>query len=162
MSDSIENPFRLMWDLPQPHVINVAASTDDADGYGHINNGVYLRWLDRCVWDHCNAVQMPPSECKRLNRGFAVVRHEIDYILSAYPGDELRVANWVTLNDGRLKAMRQFQIIRISDGKTILRAKSSYVCTNLTSGMAARMPEKFRECFSVLSMVSESIEGHVP
>jgi acyl-CoA thioester hydrolase len=139
----------LDWDYPEPHIIEHIATTDEADGYGHINNSIYVSWLDKCVWDHCNTVNMPPELCRKLNRGFAAVRHEIDYVSSAYPGDRVAIANWLTLNDGRLRAERRFQVIRITDNKTLLRARSDYICTNLTNGKPVRMPDIFKTCFVV-------------
>jgi len=145
--------LNLVWDYPEPHVIEHTARADEADGYGHINNSVYLAWLDQCIWNHCEAVGMPPEKCRELNRGFAAVRHEIDYLSSAYPGDEVAVANWVTLNDGRLRAERRFQVIRLHDQKTLLRARSYYICTNLTSGKPTRMPDIFKDCFAVMTVL---------
>jgi len=145
--------LELKWDYPMPHVIEHTAIESEADGYGHINNSVYLSWLDQCIWDHCRAVNMPPEKCREMNRGFAAVRHEIDYLASAYPGDKVAIANWVTSNDGRLRAERRFQVIRASDNKTLLRARSYYICTNLTNGRPTRMPDVFKECFVVLPEV---------
>jgi len=59
------------------------------------------------------------------------------------------IANSVAGYDARLRAERRFQIIRINDGKTLLRARSDYICTNLTSGKPARMPDIFKSCFAV-------------
>ena len=148
----------LNWDYPDPHIIEHTATDAEADGYGHINNSVYLQWLDQCVWAHCDAVKMNPGLCRELNRGFAATRHEIDYIASAYPGDRVAVANWVTLNDGRLRAERRFQIIRIDDERTLLRARSYYVCTDLTTGRPVRMPQEFKTGFSVLPSVTPTLE----
>jgi acyl-CoA thioester hydrolase len=147
----------LDWDYPEPHVIEHTALAEEADGYGHINNSVYLQWLDQCVWDHCDAVAMGPGLCRELNRGFAATRHEIDYIRSAYPGDQVAIANWVTLNDNRLRAERRFQVIRVTDGQTLLRARSYYVCTDLTSGRPTRMPEAFKSGFQLLPAVAEAL-----
>ena len=146
--------LELNWDYPEPYIIEHTASGDEADGYGHINNSVYLRWLDQCVWAHCDAVNMSPGFCRQLNRGFAAIRHEIDYITAAYPGDRVAIANWVTHNDERLRAERKFQIIRIEDERTLLRARSYYVCTDLTTGRPARMPEEFKTGFEVLPVVA--------
>ena len=149
----------LDWDYPEPYVIEHTASEDEADGYGHVNNSVYLRWLDQCVWAHCDAVDMSPGYCRQLNRGFAAIRHEIDYLTAAYPGDRVAVANWVTHNDGRLRAERRFQIIRIKDRRTLLRARSYYVCTDLTTGRPARMPDQFKTGFRVLPSVAAAVTG---
>jgi acyl-CoA thioester hydrolase len=147
----------LDWDYPEPHIIEHTATEDEADGYGHINNSVYLKWLDQCVWAHCDAVNMSPAFCRQLNRGFAAIRHEIDYITAAYPGDQVAIANWVTLNDERLRAERQFQIIRIADERTLLRAQSYYVCTDLTTGRPVRMPEEFKTGFEVRPAVAQAL-----
>lgn len=144
----------LNWDYPDPFIIEHRATDGEADGYGHINNSVYLQWLDQCVWAHCDAVEMTPELCRKLNRGFAATRHEIDYIASAYPGDRVAIANWVTLIDGRLRAERRFQIIRIDDGRTLLRARSFYVCTDLKTGRPVRMPQEFKSGFGVLPSVA--------
>jgi acyl-CoA thioester hydrolase len=147
----------LDWDYPEPHIIEHTATEDEADGYGHVNNSVYLKWLDQCVWAHCDAVNMSPAFCRQLNRGFAAIRHEIDYITAAYPGDQVAIANWVTLNDERLRAERKFQIIRIADERTLLRAQSYYVCTNLTTGRPVRMPEEFKTGFEVRPAVAQAL-----
>lgn len=148
----------LDWDYPEPHAIEHTALENEADGYGHINNSVYLQWMDQCVWSHCEAVEINPVFCRELNRGFAATRHEIDYLRAAYPGDSIAIGNWVTFNDNRLRAERRFQIIRLADGQTLLRARSYYVCTDLTTGRPARMPEIFKTGFSVLPEVAGALE----
>ena len=148
----------LDWDYPEPHVIEHIALEEEADGYGHINNSIYLQWLDQCVWDHCEAVKMTPAFCRELNRGFAATRHEIDYLRAAYPGDHVAIGNWVTLNDNRLRAERRFQIIRVPDREILLRARSYYVCTDLTTGRPARIPDIFKAGFNVLPEVSRALD----
>jgi acyl-CoA thioester hydrolase len=66
----------------------------------------------------------------------------------------------VALNDGRLRAERRFQIIRIDDKKTLLRARSYYICTNLSNGKPARMPNIFKTCFAMLPSVSAFLREH--
>ena len=34
------------WDFPRPHVIAVDVTEGDIDEYQHVNNAVYLTWLD--------------------------------------------------------------------------------------------------------------------
>jgi acyl-CoA thioester hydrolase len=53
--------------------------------------------------------------------------------------------------DGRLRAERRFQVIRLPDGTTLARARVDYVCINLDSGRAARMPEIFARAYVVTS-----------
>lgn len=123
-------------------------SAEDLDGYDHVNNAVYLKWLDKVVWAHTRAVGLDEAACRDLNRGMAVVRHEIDYISAAHLDDEIVVFNWLSSNDGKLRASRIFQILRLKDNKTLLRAKTDYICTNLSNGRPARMPQAFVELYA--------------
>jgi len=81
--------------------------------------------------------------CRRLNRGMAVWRTQVNYLGSAYEGDHIEVATWPVLNDGRLRIDRRFQIRRKADGQTLVRALVHYVCIDLETGKAKRMPVEF-------------------
>jgi acyl-CoA thioester hydrolase len=72
----------------------------------------------------------------------AVRRSEVDYLRAAYAGDRLTVGTWV-VEVTRLRALRRFQIVRPSDGATLVRADLDYVCINLDTGAPARMPPVF-------------------
>jgi acyl-CoA thioester hydrolase len=39
-------------DFPAAHVIELSVQPEDIDAYGHVNNAVYLNWLDRAAWSH--------------------------------------------------------------------------------------------------------------
>jgi acyl-CoA thioester hydrolase len=122
---------------------------DDLDGFNHVNNAIYLKWLDATVWSHTRAVGLDEDTCMKMQRGMAAVRHEIDYLASAFLGDEIVVFNWIASNDGKLRSSRLFQMVRLKDQKTILRAKTDYVSTNLITGRPVRMPEIFRTTYRV-------------
>lgn len=145
----MEDSILQLADHPEAFGKTFEVSEQELDGFGHVNNAVYLQWLDATVWEHTRHVGLCEKTCVELNRGMAVMRHEIDYIASAYLGDEVVVFNWISANDERLRATRTFQVVRIQDQKTILRAKTDYICTNLENGRPARMPEAFKTGYSV-------------
>ncbi len=131
------------WDLPHPHVVTLEVVDSDIDAYNHVNNAVYLSWLDRAAWSHSATLGITLEECVRIRRGMAAHRTEIDYLRAAILGDRLSVATWIVRTDGRLRVERRFQIRRMPDGETLARARTDYVCINLDSGRAVRMPEAF-------------------
>jgi acyl-CoA thioester hydrolase len=133
------------WDLPTPFVIDLQVAADDIDGLGHANNAVYVSWLERCAWRHSQSLGLDLTEYRRLDRAMAVVRHEVDYLASAYEGDELQVATWIIESDQKLRMSRHFQLIRPADGVTLLRAKTTFVCIELSTGKPKRMPQEFLE-----------------
>jgi acyl-CoA thioester hydrolase len=136
-------------DFPTAHVIGLQVQPADVDAYEHVNNAVYLTWLDRAAWSHSAALGVPLERCLALRRGMAAQRIEIDYLRAAVRGDRIEAATWIVAADGRLRAERRFQIRRVPDGATLARARVDYVCINLDSGRAARMPEMFARAYIV-------------
>jgi acyl-CoA thioester hydrolase len=120
----------------------------DIDAYDHVNNSVYLAWLDRAAWSHSAALGISLDECvKTLRRGMAAHRTEIDYLRAAVLGDQVLVGTWITETDQKLRVQRRFQVRRAADGETLARARTDYVCINLDSGRAARMPDVFQRSY---------------
>ncbi|HEX4648557.1 MAG TPA: hypothetical protein VH111_07010, partial [Steroidobacteraceae bacterium] len=72
-----------------------------------------------------------------------------DFARAALAGDRVRVATWIADSDGRLRVGRRFQVVRAADGVTLARARTEYVCINLDSGRAVRMPELFARAYGV-------------
>lgn len=135
----------MSWDLANPFVIDIEVVDEDIDGLGHANNAVYVSWLERCAWRHSQYLGLDLAEYRRLDRAMAVLRHEIDYLASAYAGQALQMATWIVESDQRLKMDRRFQLLRPEDGTTLLRAKTTFVCIELSSGKPKRMPAEFVE-----------------
>ncbi|MDH4558072.1 acyl-CoA thioesterase [Pseudomonas sp. BN417] len=133
------------WDMPNPFVIDIKVAADDIDGLGHANNAVYVSWLERCAWRHSQNLGLDLAEYRRLDRAMAVLRHEIDYLAAAYEDQELQMATWIVESDHRLKMDRRFQLVRPEDCSTLLRARTTFVCIELSSGKPKRMPEEFVE-----------------
>jgi acyl-CoA thioester hydrolase len=134
---------------PAPHVIELEVEATDIDAYDHVNNAVYLTWLDRAAWSHSAALGVPLEQCLGVRRGMAALRTEIDFVRAALLGDRVRVATWIADSDGRLRVERRFQVVRAADEATLARARTEYVCINLDTGRAVRMPEVFSRSYVV-------------
>src|ERR1700682_4434149 len=61
----------VQFDHPAPHVVELAVQPEDIDAYEHVNNAVYLTWLDRAAWSHSAALGVPRERCVALRRGMA-------------------------------------------------------------------------------------------
>jgi acyl-CoA thioester hydrolase len=145
------------WDLPSPHVQSVVASAADMDAYGHVNNGVYVGWLDRTAWSHSSALGLPPESCVSGRRGMAVWRTQIHYLAPAFAGDLIEVGTWIVATDSRLRVTRRFQMLRNPDRRTLLRALIHYVCIDLDSGKPKRMPPGFVAGYRPLQAVVDAL-----
>lgn len=133
------------WDLENPFTYDIRVAAEDIDALGHANNTVYVRWLERCAWEHSRSLGLGLDEYRELDRAMAVVRHEIDYLGAAYEGDELTMATWIVHWDKKLRMTRHFQLIRNADQATLLRARTTFACIELSTGKPRRMPPSFIE-----------------
>lgn len=147
------------WDLLDPFVVELDVPASAIDSYGHVNNTVYISWLERCAWAHSAAVGFPESRCVAMGRGMAVRRLNVEYLAACYEGDRILVGNWLVANDGKLRATRRFQVINASRGQVALRGEVQYVCMNLETGRPVRMPGAFLDAYRVLD--SAEAQDHV-
>lgn len=136
------------WDHPPAHTYSMTVGSGSIDVLGHANNCEYLKWMEQAAWSHCEAINMDFAQWQKL--GFAWVAHhtEIDYLAAAFANDELVIGTWISHNDHKLAITRQYQIIRKSDGKTLVKANNRWVCINLDTQKASRMPEEFKRAFA--------------
>lgn len=137
------------WDFATPHVMSLAVLAADIDAYDHVNNSVYLSWLDAAAWSHSATLGLSLEQCVALRRGMAAHRTEIDYLRAAVSGDHVLVGTWIVGTDTKLRVERRFQVRRARDGETLARARIDYVCINLDSGRATRMPESFQRSYVI-------------
>jgi acyl-CoA thioester hydrolase len=137
----------LNWDLPTPHIHPVSPKREDIDGLDHTNNAVYVRWCEQAGWAHSGKLGLDLAAYRRLNRAMAIQGAAYDYLLPTSLGDELLLGTWLTATDGRLTMERRFQLVRASDGATVMRGRWQLVCIEIDSGKPRRMPPEFCDAY---------------
>jgi acyl-CoA thioester hydrolase len=137
----------LNWDYPQPFTLPRAPGAADIDGLNHTNNAVYVRWCEQVGWAHSEALGLTLDDYRRLDRAMAIRRGEYDYILPTAEHEALTLATWLVGGDGKLAMERRFQLVRDSDGATVLRGRWDLVCIELSSGRPRRMPQEFLDAY---------------
>jgi len=133
----------IAWDRPSPFTLELAPQAADIDGLSHTNNAVYVRWCEDAGWAHSHALGLTLDDYKRLDRGMAIRRSEFDYILATTVGEPLLLGTWLQAGDSPLSMQRHFQLVRLKDRSTVLRARWELVCIELSSGRPKRLPQEF-------------------
>lgn len=131
------------WDHPAPHLLAMTVTAASIDVMGHANNVEYLRWLENIAWHHSQYLGLDWAEYQRLDRAMVARRTELDYLAAAFAGDELLIGTWIVENDQKTSITRQYQLVRPKDGKTLLRGRTQWVCVEISTGRARRMPPEF-------------------
>lgn len=135
------------WDLAQPFITRLIVGAEAIDHYQHVNNAEYLRYIEVVSWQHSNHLGLTMADYEHLDRALVVIRHEIDYISPAFEGDALDIATWIVQYDQRFRVARRFQLIRVSDQKTLMRCTTRFACVSLASGKLRRLPAEFNAAY---------------
>ena len=119
----------------------------DIDALGHVNNVVYLKWVQDVAAAHWRALA---PEDEQAGLVWVVTRHEIDYKSPAVLGDEVAVRTWVGEAEG-LRFDRHTEVVRKSDGRVLARARTVWCPIDAKSGRPRRVSPEVRRLFSTPS-----------
>ncbi len=122
----------------------VSVLPDDIDEQNHVNNTVYLRWVQEVATAHWRAVATPEAQ---KSIGWVVLRHEIDYRTPAALGDKIILRTWVG-KASRLTFERFTEIRRDSDGQLLSKARTLWCPINAQTARPMRVPVEVRAQFS--------------
>lgn len=113
------------------------------DARGHVNNVVYLQWVQDAAEAHWKSKAQPA-----VLAAFAwvVVRHEIDYNAPAYLDDDLLAKTWVDNYEG-VRSTRIVQIFRADNDKVLAEARTTWCLLNAQTGRPTRITDEIRSTF---------------
>ena len=117
----------------------------DIDQQNHVNNTVYLRWIQEVATAHWKSLASADAQ---VAIGWVVLRHEIDYRSPASLGDEILLRTWVG-KASRLKFERFTEIHRQIDNRLLAQGRTLWVPIDILTGKPTRVPAKLRAQFSI-------------
>ena len=132
-----------LWDYPDPFTIETSVTAADIDGLAHTNNTVYVKWCEQVAWAHSVSLGLDLDAYRKMDRAMAITYSEFQYLQASREGDRLVAGTWIVSWDSRLTMQRRFQVIRVEDGATLLRAGMRFACIELSSGRPRRLPQAF-------------------
>ncbi|MEX2191691.1 MAG: thioesterase family protein [Bacteroidota bacterium] len=124
--------------------IPVAVKAADIDRMGHVNNVVYVRWVQDVAVAHWKARATPDQQENFL---WVVVRHEIEYKRSAQPDDGIIARTWVGKATD-LTFERHTEILRARDRKVLAQARTIWCPVNPKTLKPTRVSPDVRAAFS--------------
>jgi len=125
--------------------MTISVLLSDIDEQNHVNNTVYLRWVQEVATAHWQAIA---SSGAQEGIGWVVLRHEIDYKAPACLSDDLILRTWVG-KATRLTFERFTEILRRSDSQLLSKARTLWCPINAQTGRPVRVPVDVREQFSI-------------
>ncbi len=132
----------------------IQIQTADIDELGHVNNVVYLRWVQEVAVAHWRAAA---TAAQQAAVAWVVRRHEVDYKRAARMGDRVIARTWV--GTASIHAFeRHTEILRAADRALLARARTLWCPIDVRTGRPTRVDPEVRERFSVPSADGPSVD----
>ncbi|NIJ65355.1 acyl-CoA thioester hydrolase [Sphingomonas leidyi] len=114
----------------------ITAGPGDIDELGHVNNAVWVKWIQDVAVAHWHAVAAPEHAQAYI---WVVTRHEIDYRGNVAEGDTVTALTWVPEPPRGARFDRHMKFTG-ADGKVRVEAKTTWAILDRASGRLIRVP----------------------
>jgi acyl-CoA thioester hydrolase len=111
------------------------AQPDDIDELGHVNNAVWVRWIQDMATSHWQAVAAPEHIAAYF---WVVTRHEIDYRGNVGPGQSVTANTWIESEPKGAQFDRRVDFVDAA-GKVIVRANTTWAMIDKATGRLVRV-----------------------
>ena len=111
------------------------ALPEHIDELGHVNNTVWVQWIQDMATAHWDAVARPED---REAFFWVVVRHEIDYRGNVAEGETVTATTWIEGPAQGAKSLRRVEFTDAS-GKRLVSAATTWAMLDRASGRLARV-----------------------
>lgn len=127
--------------MTSKHSISFTVKDSEIDDMGHVNNVVYLKWVQDVAISHWSSVA-EPEDLEKYS--WVVRRHELDYLKPAMPDDTITATTWIE----NLKGVSSIRMVEIKRGNTILaKAKTTWIMLDAQTGKPARVTQRMLDAF---------------
>jgi acyl-CoA thioester hydrolase len=122
--------------MPGGFVRDFTAAPDDIDELGHVNNAVWVRWVQTLATDHWHALADPADSAACI---WVVIRHEIDYLRPLLVGQTAHGRTWVPDAPRGARFDRHVEFTS-ADAKPLVRARTTWAMIDRATGRPLRVP----------------------
>ena len=122
--------------MGKPFDLIFTAQPGDVDMMGHVNNAVWVRWMEEIATAHWMSLAPPESIARH---GWVVTRHEIDYKGNVGPGESVTARTFVETPPRGARFDRRVDFFG-PDGKLKVSACTSWAMIDLETKRVMRIP----------------------
>jgi acyl-CoA thioester hydrolase len=121
----------------------ITARPDDNDELGHVNNAVWVPWIQEVAVAHWMAIASAEHNAADV---WVITRHEIDYRGNVLAGETVTAETWV---QDPPKGARFDRMMRFTgeDGRVKVEARTTWAVLDRASGRLVRVPKDVAERF---------------
>lgn len=125
------------------HTLIFTALPEHIDELGHVNNAVWVDWIQQIATAHWSAVAAPEHQATYI---WVVTRHEIDYRGNVGLGESVTGETFIPEGPTGARFDRRVDF-RDSAGKVLVSAKTTWAMIDRASGRLARVRDEIAQAF---------------
>jgi acyl-CoA thioester hydrolase len=117
------------------YTAEITARPEDIDELGHVNNAVWVQWVERIATAHWRAAANPDLVETHV---WVITRHEIDYLKPLRQGERVTASTWA---EGPPKGARSVRIMEFTgaDGTLHVRSRAEWAMIDRGTGRLVRV-----------------------
>ncbi|MEC7118818.1 MAG: thioesterase family protein [Pseudomonadota bacterium] len=127
----------------------ITVQPEQIDGLGHVNNVVYLQWVEQVAWQHSQALGLDLAAYQRLDAAMVAREHHLTYLAACFALEVIELRTWLAERDA-VNLYRHYQFVRVSDERVVFEGSTRWVCIRLSTGRPMRMPTEFCQAYQVV------------
>lgn len=137
--------------MPAVFEHHLTVRDSDIDQLGHVNNVVFVEWMQTAAIAHSTAQGWPPERYLEIGAGWVARRHTIDYLKPAFLHDRIVVMTWVS-GFRRVSSTRRYEIFRVADDERELlaTAETNWAFVGLSNAKPQRVPPEVGGAFVIV------------
>lgn len=118
----------------------------EMDVLGHVNNAVYLNYLEQAAIEHSEQLGFTFERYRELGGVFVMRRVEIDYRRPAVAGNTLEITTWAHEMRGP-RAIRRYEIRKQGEDELLVTAEALWVWIDAATMRPRPIPSVVLETF---------------
>ena len=130
--------------------LQVTVQPEHIDRLGHVNNVVYMQWMQQIAAAHIETLGLGLKEYLELKHAMVAVEHHVQYRKAAFAGDEIILRTWLSDLDA-LYSFRQYAFFRPHDQSLLFVGHTKWACVEIATGRAKRMSPSFIQAYQPLA-----------
>jgi acyl-CoA thioester hydrolase len=119
----------------------------ELDQFGHVNNAVYLNWVEQVAVDHVEAMGFGRDWSLAQGAGWVVREHRITYHRPVRYGELVEVTTLPQTLAG-VRGTRRTEIRRLPDGELVTEVLTEWIWVRTADGRPIRIPRELLDLFA--------------
>ena len=131
--------------------LNIQVQAEHIDGLGHVNNVVYVQWMQEVTTAHIEAIGLGLKQYHELKHAMVAVEHHVQYRKAAFLDDKIILRTWLSdLNS--LYSWRQYAFYRAKDQSLLFTGTTKWACMEIATGRPKRMSPPFLHAYQPIDV----------